>query len=64
MGRTFVLGCDSVFDWNGSSDISYENPFNCGSNDIEKNSVEKNRFEIFHCWSNFELMWCESVGFQ
>ena len=36
MGRKFVLGCDPVFDWNGSSDISYENPFNCGSNDIKK----------------------------
>ena len=39
MGRKFVLGCHSVFDWNGSSDISYENP--CGSNDILKN------FKIF-----------------
>ena len=59
MGRKFVLGCDPVFDWNGSSDISYENPFNCGSNDIKNFffNVEKNGFEIFHCWSNFELIW-------
>ena len=44
------------------SDISYYSTFSRDSNDIknfQKNyteSVEKNRFEVFYSWSNFELI--------